>query len=290
LKLFFYYSQLDWHHRDYFPRGRTGRDAERPEAGEWSRYIEYMNGQLRELLTNYGEIGGIWFDGWWDRPEAPWQLDRTYALIHELQPQALIGANHHRRPFPGEDFQMFEKDLPGGRTADFNKDSEIGDLPLETCETMNGSWGFNLTDRRHKSTRDLIRYLVRAAGSNANFLLNVGPMPNGRIQPEFVSRLQEIGAWTAKNGEAIYGTRGGPIAPHAWGVSTRKGNRVFVHVLDAPDTSLLLPPLGAKVRSARFLGTGRAAEFSEHDFGVVVKLPRDAVDPIDTIVELVLGS
>ena len=131
---------------------------------------------------------------------------------------------------------------------------------------------------------------MRAAGSNANFLLNVGPMPNGRIQPEFVARLQEIGAWTAKNGEAIYGTRGGPIAPHAWGVTTRKGNRVFVHVLDAPDASLLLPPLGARVRSARFLSTGRAAEFSEHDFGVVVKLPRDAVDPIDTIVELVLGS
>ncbi len=163
----------------------------------------YMNGQLRELLTNYGEIGGIWFDGWWDRPDADWQLDTTYALIHQLQPQALIGANHHRRPFPGEDFQMFEKDLPGGRTAEFNKDSEIGDLPLETCETMNGAWGFNLTDRRYKSTRDLIRYLVRAAGSNANFLLNVGPMPNGRIQPEFVTRLREVGAWMAKNGEAI---------------------------------------------------------------------------------------
>lgn len=84
---------------------------------------------------------------------------RGYELIHQLQPQALIGANHHRRPFPGEDFQMFEKDLPGGRTADFNKDSEIGDLPLETCETMNGSWGFNITDRRYKSIRDLIRYL-----------------------------------------------------------------------------------------------------------------------------------
>ena len=102
LKLFFYYSQVDWHHPDYFPRGRTGRDAERPERGEWARYLEYMNGQLRELLTNYGEIGGIWFDGWWDRPEAPWQLDRTYELIHQLQPQALIGANHHRRPFPAK--------------------------------------------------------------------------------------------------------------------------------------------------------------------------------------------
>jgi alpha-L-fucosidase len=290
VKLFFYYSQLDWHHPDYFPRGRTGRDAERPEQGEWSRYIEYMDRQLGELLTNYGEIGGIWFDGWWDRPEAPWHLDRTYELIHRLQPQALIGANHHRRPFPGEDFQMFEKDLPGGRTADFNKDSEIGELPLETCETMNGSWGFNLTDRRYKSTRDLIRYLVRAAGSNANFLLNVGPMPNGRIQPEFVARLQEIGAWLAKNGDAIYGTRRGPIGPQAWGVTTRKANRVYVHVLDAPDSALLLPPLGARIRSARVLTTGRAAEFSEHDFGVVVKLPRDAVDPIDTIVELVLQN
>ncbi len=96
---------------------------------------------------------------------------------------------------------MFEKDLPGGRTAEFNKDSEIGDLPLETCETINGAWGFNITDRRYKSTRDLIRYLVRAAGSNANFLLNVGPMPNGRIQPEFVTRLREVGAWLARNGE-----------------------------------------------------------------------------------------
>jgi alpha-L-fucosidase len=155
---------------------------------------------------------------------------------------------------------------------------------------MNGSWGFNLTDRRYKSTRDLIRYLVRAAGSNANFLLNVGPMPNGRIQPEFTTRLQEIGAWMAKNGEAIYGTRGGPIGPRPWGVTTRKGNRVYVHVLDAPDSALLLPPLGARVRSARILTAGRATEFSEHDFGVVVKLPGDAIDPIDTIVELTLSS
>ena len=286
IKLFFYYSQLDWHHPDYFPRGRTGRDAERPEHGNWPRYLDYMNAQLRELLTNYGEIGGIWFDGWWDRPDADWQLDRTYALIHELQPQALIGANHHRRPFPGEDFQMFEKDLPGGRTAEFNKDSEIGDLPLETCETMNGAWGFNITDRKYKSTRDLIRYLVKAAGSNGNFLLNVGPMPNGRIQPEFETRLREIGAWLAKNGDAIYGTRGGPIPAHAWGVTTKKGNRVYVHVLDWQDPALLLPPLPGKIRSARFLASGRAADVREQDFGVVLTVPRDALDPIDTIIVL----
>src|SRR5262245_57999066 len=290
IKLFFYYSQLDWHHPDYYPRGRTGRDAGRPDQGEWPRYIAYMNGQLRELLTNYGDIGGIWFDGWWDRRDGAWHLDTTYALIHQLQPQALIGANHHLRPFPGEDFQMFEKDLPGGKTADFNKDSEIGDLPLETAETMNGSWGFNITDRRYKSTRDLVRYLVRAAGANANFLLNVGPMPNGRIQPEFVTRLREMGAWLGRNGDAIYGTRGGPIAPQSWGVTTRKGNRVYAHVLDAPNQALLVPPLGTNVRSAKFLASGRAAEFSEHDFGIVVKLPAQAIDPIDTIIAFELES
>src|SRR5436190_13622115 len=163
LKIFFYHSQLDWHHPDYYPRGRTGQDSGRPESGDWNRYLDYMDAQLRELLTNYGDIGGIWFDGWWDRPDANWRLDRTYSMIHQLQPAALVGSNHHRRPNPGEDFQMFEKDLPGGRTQGFNTDSEIGSLPLETCETMNGAWGFNITDRRYKSTKELIRYLVRAA-------------------------------------------------------------------------------------------------------------------------------
>jgi alpha-L-fucosidase len=155
---------------------------------------------------------------------------------------------------------------------------------------MNGAWGFNITDRRYKSTRDLIRYLVRAAGSNANFLLNVGPMPNGRIQPEFTSRLQEVGAWMAKNGESIYGTRGGPVTPRPWGATTRNGNRVFVHVFDSPDPSLLLPALGGTVRSAKLLNGGRAIDFKTGDFGVVLTLPREVIDPIDTIVVLELDG
>src|SRR5437867_1413427 len=113
VKLFFYHSQLDWHHPDYFPRGRTGGYSGRPESGDWYRYLDYMDAQLGELLTNYGEIGGIWFDGWWDKPKADWRLEKTYGLIHRLQPQALVGANHHQAPFDGEDFQMFEKDFPG---------------------------------------------------------------------------------------------------------------------------------------------------------------------------------
>ena len=113
-------------------------------------------------------------------------------------------------------------------------------------------------------------------------------MPNGKIQPEFVTRLQEVGAWLAKNGESIYGTRGGPIAPHTWGATTRKGDRVYVHVLDSPDTALLLPPLPSAVRSAKLLNGGRAVEFKTGDFGTVLTLPRDAIDPIDTIVVLEL--
>jgi alpha-L-fucosidase len=291
IKLFFYYSQLDWHHPDYFPRGFTGREAGRPDKGDWPKYIDYMNAQLRELLTGYGEVGGIWFDGWWDRPEADWRLEETYKLIHDLRPSALIGSNHHRRPLPGEDFQMFEKDLPGANTAGFNKDSEIGNLPLETCETMNNSWGFNITDRKYKSTRELIQYLARAAGNNANFLLNVGPMPNGKIQPEFVSRLREVGNWIGKNGEAIYGTRGGPVSPRLWGVTTQKEDRVYVHVLDWNFSDSLWLPLPARVRSAKFLKDGSKAEFVQAGNGVLLNaIPKSAVDEYDTVIVLELGN
>jgi len=286
IKLFFYYSQLDWHHPDYFPRGRTGQTAGRPESGDWYKYLDYMDRQLKELLTGYGELGGIWFDGWWDKPDADWRLERTYKLIHDLQPQALVGANHHRRPFPGEDFQMFEKDLPGRNTAGFNDRSEVGDLPLETCETINGAWGFNANDKRFKSTRDLVHYLARAAGSNANFLLNVGPMPNGKIQPEFVTRLREVGQWLGKYGDSIYGTRGGPLTPRPWGVTTRQGNKVYLHILDWQDAVLAVPRLPQRVKSAHFLKDGSKAEYAENEWGLLLKIPPPVVDAYDTIVVL----
>jgi alpha-L-fucosidase len=289
VKLFFYHSQLDWHHPDYFPRGRTGLFAGRPETGDWNRYLDYMDGQLKELLTGYGEIGGIWFDGWWDKPEAEWRLDRTYKLIHGLQPASLVGSNHHRKPFPGEDFQMFEKDLPGSNTAGFNDKSEIGTLPLEMCETMNNSWGYNKNDERYKSTRDLVHLLVKAAGYDANLLLNVGPRPDGTIQPEFVSRLREMGDWLAKNGEAIYGTRGGPIPPRPWGVTTQKGNRVFVHVLDWPDAVLVLPKPAKPVRKASYLKDSGAVPFSVQPDGLSLRL-RSERDPLDTVIVLELAG
>ncbi len=287
IKLFFYHSQLDWHNTDYYPRGGTGQRAGRPDGGDWDRYLDYMDAQLAELLTNYGPIGGIWFDGMWDKPDADWRLGQTYAMIHRLQPAALIGSNHHRAPYPGEDFQMFEKDLPGANTAGFNT-TEVGALPLETCETMNGSWGYNLTDRSFKSVDDLIRYLVNAAGRNANFLLNVGPMPTGEIQPEFQERLRAMGQWLEANGEAIYGTRGGPILPRPWGVTTQKGNRVFVHVLDWTDRQLSLPALPKPVRAATLLRDGSRVPFRTAREGVTLTLPVRDAGTVDQIVVLEL--
>jgi alpha-L-fucosidase len=290
IKLFFYYSQLDWHSNDYFPRGQTGRTAGRPESGDWKAYVNFMDGQLRELLTNYGEIAGIWFDGMWDKPEADWNAARTYSLIHQLQPRALVGSNHHKDPFPGEDFQMFEKDLPGKHTTGFNPDQGVSQLPLETAETMNESWGFRLTDARYKSTADLVRYFVRAAGMNANFLLNVGPMPNGEMQPEFVQRLSELGNWTQHYGESIYGTRGGPIASGSWGVTTQRGETVYVHVLDWDGPVLALPTMPRTVRAAKLLRDGTKVEFNILKEGLVLKLPEARAEEVDRVIVLELEA
>jgi alpha-L-fucosidase len=288
IKLFFYHSQLDWHHPDYFPRGRTGNSSGRPDSGDWYKYLDYMDTQLSELLTNYGEIGGIWFDGMWDKKDADWRLDKTYSLIHKLQPNALVGSNHHLAPFPGEDFQMFEKDLPGHNTTGFSGESKVGALPLETCETINNSWGFNLQDNRNKTQKELIQYVIKAAGYGANFLLNVGPMPNGKIQPDHIKLLKEMGEWLSINGETIYDTEGGPITARDWGVTTQKGNKVYIHILDWQDESLIIPSWGKKIKSAKLFADKSPVKFSENDFGITLKIPRSKMNDLDTIVELEL--
>ncbi|MEM2929862.1 MAG: alpha-L-fucosidase [Thermoproteota archaeon] len=193
LKVFFYYSLLDWHHPDYYPLGVTGQYSGRKPGGNWEKYLDYYIGQVRELCENYGEVGGFWFDGWWDKPNADWRLTDLYETIHSIQPSALIGNNHHVDPFPGEDFQIFEQDVPGENTAGFNK-AKVSSLPLETCMTINNSWGYNKHDNNYKSSAELIDVLKRVNGLGANLLLNVGPLPSGELDPEQVKRLREVGA------------------------------------------------------------------------------------------------
>ena len=287
IKLHFYYSHLDWKREDY-PLGKTGKGTGRPQGKEnWQTYYRFMNNQLTELLTHYGPIGAIWFDGVWDQADDfDWQLEEQYGLIHRLQPACLIGNNHHRTPYAGEDFQMFERDLPGENTAGFSEGQEVSVLPLETCETMNKTWGYNIEDQQYKSTKTLIQLLVRAAGKNANLLMNIGPQPNGELPAAAVQRMKEMGEWMNQYGETIYGTRGGDVAPQAWGVSTRKGNRLFIHVLDWQETTLRLP-LKAKVKKAVQFVDGTPVTFRQDKDGVLLTFPQVPTET-DYVVELTL--
>ncbi|MBJ23845.1 MAG: alpha-L-fucosidase [Euryarchaeota archaeon] len=294
IKLFFYYSLLDWHNDDYFPRGRTGNDIPGRKEGKWEDYISFMKAQLTELLTNYGEIGGIWFDGHWDQKEwdgekfgnlkVDWHYEELYSLIHKLQPQALIGNNHHIGVIEGEDFQMFEKDLPGGNTTGWGTPKDaIGNLPLEVCETINGSWGFNLKDRKHKSDKDLIHYLIKSAGYGSNFLLNVGPMPNGKIQPKHLSSLQRLGDWLDVYGETIYGSSKGPIPPNDSLVSTQKDGVVFLHLLDITDDKLEIKNFNGKVSSIKNFVNKDKISFRVTKNTLVIELQDQELDSISTV-------
>lgn len=290
IKIHFYYSHIDWYRDDYYPLGRTGHHTGRTTHGEWKTYYQFMNNQLTELLTHYGPVGAIWFDGWWDQDQNPsfdWQLPGQYALIHKLQPACLIGNNHHQTPFPGEDIQLFERDLPGENKAGLSG-QKVSTLPLETCETMNGMWGYRITDQNYKSVKTLIHYLVRAAGMNANLLMNIGPQPNGELPATSVERLKEMGEWMKTYGETIYGTRGGLVAPHDWGVTTQKGNTLYVHILNLPDKGLYLPITGRKIRKAVLFKDGTPVKFTQDKQGVVLRLSEVPTE-IDYVVRLDLG-
>ena len=290
IRLHLYYSHLDWT-RDDYPQGRTGHGTGRdPQKADWAHYYQFMNKQLTELLTNYGPIGAIWFDGWWDhdRDSIPfnWQLDEQYAMIHRLQPSCLVGNNHHQTPFPGEDIQIFERDLPGENKAGLSGQA-ISHLPLETCETMNGMWGYKVADQNYKSESVLIRYLVNAAGKGANLLLNIGPQPNGELPATALERLKGIGQWMKKYGETLYGTRAGDVPVQPWGATTRKGDRLFVHVLDSTVTQVVLP-LTCKVKKAFTFDGKRSIKIKKMEDGsICLPVERGSSCNIDYIIELI---
>ena len=287
IKLHFYYSHLDWDREDY-PIGRTGRGTGRSGKSDWKSYYRFMNDQLAELITKY-DPAMIWFDGLWEQDQNPdfdWQLPEQYAMIHRLKPACLIGNNHHQVPFAGEDIQIFERDLPGENKAGLSG-QDISPLPLETCETMNGMWGYKIVDQNYKSVKTLVHYLVKAAGRNANLLMNVGPQANGELPAVAVSRLREMGKWMKEYGETIYGTRGGDVSPRDWGVTTRKGDKLYVHILNLADKGLFLPLTREKVKSAVVFKDRKPVKFRQDKNGVVLELAEVPAD-MDYVVELTL--
>ena len=207
-----------------------------------------------------------------------WELEEQYKLIHDLQPGCLVGNNHHQTPFEGEDIQIFERDVPGENKAGLSG-QDISALPLETCQTMNHSWGYRVTDQEYKSTRELIQLLVRTSGKGANLLLNVGPQPDGTLPEAALTRLAEMGKWLDRYGESIYATVAGDYREGDNLITTRNGNVLYVHILNT-DIEQVKMPVAQKVKSVEVLGEGIRIDYKCKkgvlDFGV--EIPDDCID------------
>jgi alpha-L-fucosidase len=256
LKLGYYYSPVDWYHDDY----RTENHA---------RYIEFMHAQLREICSNYGRIDIIWFDGLGGTAE-DWDSENLFKMIRELQPRVII---NNRAGLAAD------HDTPEQRIGKFQNDR-----PWETCMTICRQWAWKPNDQM-KSLKQCIQTLVKTVGGDGNLLFNVGPMPDGRIEPRQVERLREMGQWLGKYGETIYARRGGPFRPGSWGASTHWCNVIYVHVLNWPEGTLRLPPIPKKITGSSIL-TGGTVEVKQTDEAIEISVPAEHRDEIDNIIKL----
>ena len=260
LKLGYYYSPVDWYHPDY----RTENH---------SRYIEFMHGQLREICSNYGRIDIIWFDGLGGTAK-DWDSENLLKMIRQLQPHVII---NDRAGLPAD------HDTPEQRIGTFQTGR-----PWETCMTICRQWAWKPNDEL-KSLKQCIDTLVRVVGGDGNLLFNVGPMPDGRIEPRQVTRLQEMGAWLKEYGQSIYATRGGPFRTGPWGASTKKDNTIYVHILSWPGEKLTLPPIPKKIIASSVL-TGGTATVMQTGESVEISVPKAYRRELDTIVKLELDG
>ncbi|MHB9009411.1 MAG: alpha-L-fucosidase, partial [Limisphaerales bacterium] len=263
-----YHSICDWWHPDY-PLGSPGGKSVKP-APDMDRYHDYLKAQLTELLTGYGRVGVLWFDGEW---ESPWTIERGWDLarhVRSLQPRILInnrvgkgredmaGTTRDAERNPGD------YDTPEQQVGRFNSGR-----PWESCITICEQWAWKPGDRM-KSLQQCLQTLITCAGGDGNLLFNVGPMPTGEIEPRQVERLEEMGAWLKQYGKTIQATRGGPFRPADWGVSTCRGRSVFLHVLKHPDGELRLPGLDRRITRFKVL-TGGEAEVRQTGDAILVR-------------------
>lgn len=265
-----YYSTCDWYHPD-FPRTSPGGKTNR-ETHNLDRYTDYLKAQTKELLTNYGPLFTLWYD-------VPQQFDATRGagvinMARAIQPDIVI---NNRTGNKGD------YDTPEQRIGGFQIER-----PWETCMTICQQWAWKPNDKM-KSLKDCIQALVRTNGGDGNLLFNVGPQPDGLIEARQVERLKEMGAWLAKNSEAVYATRGGPWKPSSHMVSTRKGDKIYLHLLKKVDGPVTAPALPVAIKSAQLLN-GPAIKTSTADDTLSFDIPDNSWDEIDTIVELTIDG
>ena len=271
LKLGFYYSPVDWYHPDY----RTENHA---------KYIEFMHDQVKELCSNYGKVDIMWFDGLQIHPMSgsggedhydpawakDWNSHALFRMIRRLQPHVII---NNRCGLEG-DFDTPEQHVGFFQT----------DRPWESCITICRQWAWKPDDRM-KSLEECVRILAASAGGDGNLLYNVGPMPDGKIEDRQVVRLKEMGRWLEANGESIYDTRGGPVPPQSWGVTTYRENTLYVHVFPEGGQTVALPPLSTRITGATLLD-GTPVGYETTGLGTILTLPGDRRDPCDTVVRV----
>lgn len=260
LKLGFYYSLPDWYHKDY----RTENHH---------RYIEYVHGQVRELCSNYGKIDIVWWDGLGGTAK-DWGMHNLVRMIRQLQPHVIINS---RGGLPG-DHQTAEQKV--GK-PEFNR-------PWEANMTLGTRWAWIPNDQI-KPLRQCIQTLVRVVGGDGNYLLDVGPMADGRIEPGQVARLKEMGQWLHSYGDSIYATRGGPFIPGSWGASTRKGNSIYLHVMSWPEDTIVLPPIPHRIIESTVL-TGGTVHLNQTEMAIEVSVPKAQRRELDTIIVLELDG
>jgi alpha-L-fucosidase len=271
LRLGWYFSPMDWRDPDF----RTERNA---------AFLGRMQGEVREVLTNFGPIDLLWFD--WDGREATYDQAATYAIVRKLQPRIVV--NNRLDLSTGNNNRQMLSSYADYYTPEQAIGAYDDQRPWETCMTLGTQWAWKPNDRI-KSVAEAVGILARCVGGDGNLLLNVGPMPDGRIEPRQADVLRGVGAWMKRNGESIYGTRGGPYRPGDFGSSTRKGDTVYVHVLKFTADSVVLPALSKKVTGSSLLAGG-AVQVEQNSQGLRISVAEKDRQIGDTVVKLRLDG
>jgi alpha-L-fucosidase len=292
IQICWYHSIMDWHHPDYLPR-RDWEVNRSSEGADFERFVIYLKNQLEELVNNYGDIGVLWFDGEWEEtwtPDRGWEI---YRYLKAMDPDLIINNRvgkgragmsgyTQKGEFAG-DFGTPEQEIPA---------TGWPGVDWETCMTMNDHWGWNKYDHNWKSCEDLLRKLADIASKGGNFLLNVGPRPDGTFPDEAVERLSAMGAWMEKNGESITGTQASPFPSLPWGRCTQKavpdGSRLYLHVFEWPASGQLRIPGISNNASSAYLLSAPESELNVTRYGdaLIISVPQNAPDSVNTVVVL----